>query len=154
MSEARLRRYSVRAVWRGSTGAGWESYDRAHEVTAEPATQRLAVTTGEPHGDRSKLNPEQLLVAAASSCQLLWFLHLATKARIDVIEYEDRAEGHMRSDERPAWVSEIILRPRIVVAGAASPERVRRLAELAHAQCNIAGSLKGEIRVEPQVEVR
>ena len=154
MSDDRLGPCSVRAAWRGSTGAGWESYDRTHEVTAEPAVQSLALTTGEPHGDRSKLNPEQLLVAAASSCQLLWFLHLAAKARIDVVEYEDRAEGLMRSDQRPAWVSEIILRPRIVVAGAASRERVRRLAGLAHQECNIANSLRGEVRVEPEIERR
>ena len=43
------------------------------------------LTTGEGHGDPSVLNPEQLVVMAASSCQLLWFLHLASKARIDVV---------------------------------------------------------------------
>lgn len=139
--------YETRALWRGSTGAGWDGYDRAHEVTAPPAAQALTVTTGESHGDPSLLNPEQLLVAAASSCQLLWFLHLAAKARVDVVEYEDRAEGHMPAGA----ITEIVLRPRIAVAGDASDERIERLCELAHRECNVAKSLSGEVRVEPQV---
>lgn len=142
--------YATRAHWSGSTGAGWEGYERAHRVTAPPARQELTVTTGESHGDPSLLNPEQLLVAAASSCQLLWFLHLAAKARIDVVEYEDHAEGHMPE----GTITDVVLRPRIAVAGGASEERVRRLCELAHRECNVARSLSGQVRVEPQVEHR
>ncbi len=153
MGEGDLHRYRVTARWRGSTGDGWAAYDRSHEVRAEPAEQTLGVTTGESHGDPSKLNPEQLLVAAACSCQLLWFLHLAAKARVEVLEYDDHAEGLMRVDERPASVTEIMLRPRIVVAEGPSRERVRRLAELAHDECYIANSLKSDVRVEPRVEL-
>ena len=142
--------YEARARWTGSTGAGWEGYDRAHRVTAPPAQQELAVTTGEAHGDPSLLNPEQLVVAAASSCQLLWFLHLAAKARIDVVEYEDRAEGHMPAGA----ITAIVLRPRIVVGGDAPRERILHLCELAHRECNVAKSLSGEVRVEPEVERR
>lgn len=142
--------YETRARWKGSTGAGWSGYDRAHEITAPPARQTLTVTTGESHGDAALLNPEQLVVAAASSCQLLWFLHLASKARIDVVEYEDRAEGRMPGNA----ITEIVLRPRIVVTGGASEERVGRLCELAHRECYVAKSLSGEVRVVPEIEWR
>ena len=147
-------RYEARTRWSGSTGAGWEAYDRAHEVTAPPASQQLTVTTGESHGDPALLNPEQLVVAAASSCQLLWFLHLAAKARIDVLAYEDHAVGVMPEDDRPLRLTEIVLRPRITVAAGASADRVRHLCELAHRECYIANSLRGEVRVEPEVEFR
>src|SRR6266511_3382175 len=133
-------RYEARTSWTGSTGLGWERYDRAHDAVAPPAEQRLRLTTGEPQGDPRMLNPEQLVVMAASSCQLLWFLHLAAKARIDVVEYEDRASGEMPEDFRlgaarppnerfaggrpPAnRITRIELRPRIVVRGEASDER-------------------------------
>ena len=53
----------------------------------------MRVTTGESKGDPAVLNPEQLLLMAASSCQMLWFLHLAAKARMDVVAYEDEAEA-------------------------------------------------------------
>ena len=147
-------RYEARTRWTGSTAGGWEAYDRTHEVTAPPAQQRLAVTTGEAHGDPTLLNPEQLVVAAASSCQLLWFLHLAAKARVDVLDYDDRAEGVMPGDDPPLRLTEIVLRPRIVIAAGPSEERVRKLCELAHQECYIANSLRGEVRVKPELEFR
>ena len=112
------------------------------------------LTTGESKGDSRRLNPEQLLVMAASSCQLLWFLHLAARARIDVVEYEDRATGVMPTDVEPTSVTEIVLRPRIVVASEATEERVRKLVQTAHEHCYIANSLKSAVAIEPEIERR
>lgn len=143
--------YSARVRWQGSTGVGWEHYDRAHAATAPPAEQEVRLTTGESKGDPSILSPEQLVVMAASSCQMLWFLHLAAKARIDVVSYEDDATASMPEDE---GLSEIILRPRIVLGAEASEERVLKLLNTAHEHCNIANSLRTPISIEPRVEVR
>ena len=145
-------RYESRLRWSGSTGLGWEHYDRAHSVSAPPAEQTLTVTTGEAKGDPAQLNPEQLVVMAASSCQMLMFLHLAAKARIDVVEYTDEATGLMPLDEEPVRIQEITLQPRIVIAGDAGDERVLKLVHLAHEQCFIANSLNSEMRLEPVIE--
>ena len=145
-------RYESRLRWSGSTGLGWEHYERAHSVSAPPAEQTLTVTTGEAKGDPAQLNPEQLVVMAASSCQMLMFLHLAAKARIDVVEYTDEATGLMPLDEEPMRIQEITLQPRIVIAGDAGDERVLKLVHLAHEQCFIANSLNSEMRLEPVIE--
>jgi organic hydroperoxide reductase OsmC/OhrA len=145
-------RYSARCHWRGDTGLGYEHYDRAHAATAPPAKPELTLTTGESRGDPTQLNPEQLVLMAASSCQLLWFLHLAAKARVEVVEYEDEAEGEMPEDDPPVRLTRIVLRPRIVVRSGPSEEWVRRLAHLAHEHCYIANSLTTEVLVEPRVE--
>ena len=142
-------RYTARIRWTGSTGLGWESYDRTHTASAPPAEAEIAMTTGESKGDPRLNNPEQLVVMAASSCQMLWFLHLAAKARIDVVEYSDDAVGEM-PDSR---LTQIALRPRIVIASEASEGQVRRLVELAHHECNIANSLRTEVVVEPAIEL-
>jgi organic hydroperoxide reductase OsmC/OhrA len=149
-----IHRYESRLRWTGSTGAGWDGYDRAHEAAAPPAEQSVRLTTGESHGDPKLLNPEQLVVMAASSCQLLWFLHLASKARIDVVEYEDEADAEMREDDGRMQLTRITLRPRIVVNDGASEERVRKLLQLAHEQCYIANSLRTEVVLEPRIERR
>jgi organic hydroperoxide reductase OsmC/OhrA len=146
--------YEAELRWSGSTGLGWEHYDRSHRGGAPPAEQELALTTGESKGDPRELNPEQLLVMAASSCQLLWFLHLAAKARIDVVEYEDRATGVMPTDVEPTSVTEIVLRPRIVVGSEASEDRVRKLVQTAHEHCYIANSLKSDVSIEAEIERR
>jgi organic hydroperoxide reductase OsmC/OhrA len=143
--------YTTRLRWEGSTGLGWDDYDRAHSATAPPAEQEVRLTTGESKGDPSVLNPEQLMVMAASSCQMLWFLHLAAKARIDVVGYEDDASASMPEDEA---LTEIVLSPRIVLGAEASEERVIKLVGMAHEHCNIAKSLRTPVTVEPRVEIR
>jgi organic hydroperoxide reductase OsmC/OhrA len=91
---------------------------------------------------------------AASSCQMLWFLHLAAKARINVVAYDDDASALMPEDEQPARITEVTLRPRITVEGGASEERVRKLVDTAHEHCFIANSLNCSMTVEPSVERR
>jgi organic hydroperoxide reductase OsmC/OhrA len=149
-----VARYETRLSWTGSTGVGWDHYDREHTVTAPPAEQEVRVTTGESKGDPSVLNPEQLLLMAASSCQMLWFLHLASKARIDVVAYDDEAIALMPEDEEPVRITEIALRPHIAVAGDASEERVRKLVDSAHRHCFVANSLNSSMSIEPTVERR
>jgi organic hydroperoxide reductase OsmC/OhrA len=147
-------RYEARLRWTGSTALGWEGYDRAHTASAPPAEQEIRLTTGEALGDPRGLNPEQLVVMAASSCQMLWFLHLAARARLDVVEYEDEATGVMPEDDMPVRITEITLRPRIAIAGEASEERVLKLVRKAHERCYVANSLKSELKLEPRVEIR
>jgi organic hydroperoxide reductase OsmC/OhrA len=147
-------RYETRLRWTGSTGLGWEGYDRAHSATAPPAEQEIRLTTGESLGDPAILNPEQLLVMAASSCQMLSFLHVAAKARIDVVEYEDAATGLMPDDVKPLHITQVTLRPRIAIEGEADEERVRNLVQIAHDYCFIANSLNSDMTIEPQIELR
>ena len=147
-------RYETRLSWTGSTGLGWDHYGRGHSATAPPAEQEVRLTTGESKGDPSVLNPEQLLLMAASSCQLLSFLHVAAKARIDVVAYEDDADALMPEDDEPMRITEITLRPRIVIEGDASEERIRKLVDTAHEYCFIANSLNSAMSIQPTVERR
>jgi organic hydroperoxide reductase OsmC/OhrA len=100
------------------------------------------------------LNPEQLLLLAASSCQLLSFLETAARARIDVVAYRDDAQAFMPEHDKPLRVTRITLRPHIVVAGDVKEERVRHCVDLAHEGCFIANSIKSEISIEPRIELR
>src|SRR5689334_2155678 len=118
MSEHKEHHYTVTCRWGGSTGAGYEAYTRDHDVTAPPAEAQLKMSSDPAfRGDPARLNPEQLLVMAAASCQLLSFLAVAARKRMDVVEYEDRAEGFMPEDDKPIRVTRVVLRPRIVVKG-------------------------------------
>ena len=155
-----IHRYAARCTWNGSTGVGYEKYDRAHVVGAPPAAAALALSSDPAfRGNATLLNPEQLLVMAASSCQLLSFLAIAARARVDVVAYEDRAEAEMPEAERPVRITAIRLRPRITVvaenSGAQANEaRLRQLVAQAHHECYIANSLKTEISVEPTFKWR
>jgi organic hydroperoxide reductase OsmC/OhrA len=147
-----VHRYGTRLEWAGSTADGYGGYSRAHSLTAPPARATLELSSDAAFaGDPERLNPEQLLVASASSCQLLEFLALAAKARIDVLAYDDEAEGTMDESDEPARIQRIVLRPRIRVAPGTSHDRVRRLVDLAHEHCYVANSLRSEIVVEAEI---
>jgi organic hydroperoxide reductase OsmC/OhrA len=148
-----VHRYAATCTWSGSTGLGYDVYGRAHEVTTAPSGTSLPLSSDPAFvGDQSLMNPELLLLAAASSCQLLSFLAVAARARIDVVDYRDEAEAEMPdppTDAERLSVERIVLRPRITVRGTASEERLGRLVDLAHRECFIANSLRAEMAIEP-----
>ena len=144
--------YRATLAWEGSTGAGYTAYTRDHEGTVPPAADPVALSA-DPHfrGDATRANPEQLLVLAASSCQLLSFLHVAADAGVDVLDYTDDAEGLMPADARPMRLTRITLRPRILVASGTAAATVEELVYRAHEGCFIASSLTTEVVVEATV---
>ncbi|HZV75126.1 MAG TPA: OsmC family protein [Conexibacter sp.] len=149
--EPPTHRYAGRVAWSGSTAVGYDSYPRAHEASASPAQRPLKLSSDPAFGgDPAQLNPEQLLVLAASSCQMLSFLAVAARARIDVTNYEDDAEGVMPEADRPMRITRIVLRPVVTIRGDRPDEgRLRQLIETAHRHCFIANSLTTEIALEP-----
>lgn len=154
MTEHKEHVYNVTCSWKGSTGGGYEAYDRSHEATAPPAKASVNLSSDPAfRGDPDLLNPEQLLVMSAASCQMLSFLAVAARKRINVVEYEDRAEGFMQEDVKPVHVNRILLKPRIVINGAADPGMVESLVKLGHSHCFIANSLKTDIRIEPEIVI-
>jgi organic hydroperoxide reductase OsmC/OhrA len=148
-----VHRYRVTAAWRGSTGVGYEAYDRRHRVRAAPADVTLDLSSDPAfRGDPRRLNPEALLVAATSSCQLLSFLAVAARARVDVVDYRDDAEGEMPEADQPVRITRIVLRPRITVRGEVEASRLRQLVEVAHRECYVTSSLRTDVVVEPVFE--
>jgi organic hydroperoxide reductase OsmC/OhrA len=142
--------FTATCTWSGSTALGYEEYDRTHGGGAPPADIELTLSADPVFfGDPQLLNPEQLLVLAAASCQLLSFLAVAARARVDVVGYHDDAAGVMPEDVKPMHLTRIVLRPRIAVRGDVDDERLAHLCEVAHEHCFIANSLRSDVVVEP-----
>jgi len=145
-----MHHYRATCRWKGSTGAGYDAYDRTHVLSAPPADAALDLSADPAFGgDPALFNPESLVLMAATSCQMLSFLAVAARARLDVTEYLDHAEAVMVD----GWISLVRLRPRITVRDPATEGRVRHLCEVAHRECFVARSLRSEITVDPVVNV-
>ncbi|GAB3678305.1 OsmC family protein [Angustibacter aerolatus] len=148
---ATVHRYRTTLSWSGSTAGGYRSYAREHDVELPPGT-RLRVTADAPFGgDPAYPNPEQLLLAAAASCQLLSFLALAARAHVDVLEYADDAEAEMPVGRERMRITRIVLRPRVRVGDGTDRALVTRLLHEAHEECYVASSLTTEVVIEPEV---
>jgi organic hydroperoxide reductase OsmC/OhrA len=145
-----VHRYRVSSAWSGTTAVGYDAYPRAHASVSPPSPTTLDVSADPAFlGDPALLNPEQLLLHAAVSCQLLSFLAVAARARLDVVEYRDEADAEMPEADPPVRITRITLRPRITVRGEVNDARLRHLVEVAHRECYIANSISAEIVIEP-----
>jgi organic hydroperoxide reductase OsmC/OhrA len=139
----REHKYSINLRWTGNTGKGtsdYRSYRRDHEISAPG--KALIPGSADPkfRGDPLRYNPEELLVAALSSCHMLWYLHLCADAGIVVVSYEDQAEGTMEeSSEGAGRFVCVTLRPRVRITG--SGEQSEALHQRAHELCFIANSV-------------
>jgi organic hydroperoxide reductase OsmC/OhrA len=158
--------YAGRVVWSGNTAGGYDDYDRRHSGQFRSAggtpTEGLVVPlSGDAAfgGDATLPNPEQLLVLAAASCQLLSFLAVAARARVEVLQYSDDALGEMPDVRGPMALSVIRLRPeitlvdRLTTGRELTEDRVRHLCEVAHRECYVANSLRTEVAVEPRISL-
>jgi organic hydroperoxide reductase OsmC/OhrA len=142
--------------WRAAGGAFTENcYSRAHMLRFDGGTDVPASASPqlvpEPMSDPAGVDPEEMLVASASSCHMLWFLDLACQAGLDVAGYRDEASGTLgRGADGRLAVTRIVLRPRIAFAGdPPAAATLERLHHAAHERCFIASSLKTEIVIEP-----
>jgi organic hydroperoxide reductase OsmC/OhrA len=145
--------YQSRLSWEGSTAAGYDSYDRTHTVTVPPARAALRLSSDPAfNGDAGLANPEQLFLAAASSCQMLMFLAIAARSQVDVIAYEDEADATMPEDTKPMRITQITLRPRVTIRSETDLDRVRRIVSRAHERCFIANSINAEINIDAVIE--
>lgn len=130
-------------------------YSRAHTwcfdggaiVPGSSSPQSVRV----PMSDPSAVDPEEALVAAASSCHMLYFLSLAARAGLLIDSYTDAAVGVMDElGDGKKGITTIHLRPQVRLSGEGRPteEMIEELHHEAHEMCYIANSLKAEILVE------
>ncbi|GAA1936910.1 hypothetical protein GCM10009837_73860 [Streptomyces durmitorensis] len=143
--------YRARLHWDGSTAVGIRAYSRDHTAHAAPAPQVDLSADAAFRGNPDRLNPEQLVVMAASSCQMLSFLGAAARAGVDVLAYDDEATSHLDLTARPARLAAIRLHVTVRAAAGTDAATVQELAVQAHHDCYIANSLSVPVEVTTTV---
>jgi organic hydroperoxide reductase OsmC/OhrA len=122
------------------------SFDGGVTVPASAAPSAVRPPLSNP----ANVDPEEAFVASVSSCHMLTFLWLASRAGFEIESYEDEAVGVMTKNEKGIpWVSSITLNPRIVYGASKRPsaEEEQKLHHGAHEQCYVANSVKTDIKV-------
>jgi len=143
--------YRAKVRWTRSTpDFAYDTYDRGHTVTFESGIAVPASSAPEYKGDAAKVNPEEQLVGALSSCHMLTFLAICARKKLTVDSYEDDASGIMTKNDRgKAFVSAVTLRPKVTFARAApSAEDLDALHHAAHENCFIANSVQTIVTVK------
>ena len=147
--------YQVFLRWTGNKGQGtsnYRVYDRAYEI--EVAEKPIIFGSSDPtfRGDKTRYNPEELLVASISSCHMLWYLHLCADAGIVVISYGDRSLGKMREvEDGSGRFTEVILKPEVVVTAESDLEQAKQLHHQTHKFYFIVNSVNFPILCQPSI---
>jgi len=152
----RLHQYTTSIRWTGNTGQGtssYRTYGRAHEIHVQGKPAIPGSSDPAFRGDPARYNPEEMLVAALSSCHMLWYLHLCAEAGVVITAYEDHPEGTMEeSGAGGGRFVNVTLRPRVSVTQASAVERAHALHDRAHQLCIIANSVNFPVVHEAVVE--
>lgn len=134
-------------------------YSRVHEWTFDggvvvPASASPS-SVPPPFSSPNAVDPEEALVAATSSCHMLWFLWLAAQEGLIVESYKDHAHGILGSDETGTIrFTRIALRPQIQFQGTQpTPQQLQQLHHAAHKACYIANTLQCPVIVEDAGEL-
>lgn len=138
-------------AWKRETESfAYDAYVRDHLWSFDGGARVEASAAPAYRGNPARVDPEEALVAAISSCHMLTFLALCARKRIVVDAYEDEAVGHMeKNEEGRLAITRVTLRPRIAFA-AAPPDgaAMHELHEHAHRDCFIANSVRTVVTVE------
>jgi organic hydroperoxide reductase OsmC/OhrA len=151
-----MHRYEATISWqRGEQKFSDNRYSRGHEWSFDGGARVRASSSPSvvpvPMSDPAGVDPEEALVAAASSCHMLFFLSIAAKRGFIVDSYIDRAYAVMeKGGDGKVAMTRITLRPHIEFAGDRKPDatELHAIHHESHEQCFIANSLKSEIVVE------
>lgn len=142
--------YDITVKWTGNRGHGtFDSrlYGREHSILASGKPELLGSSDPAFRGDRSKHNPEELLLASLSACHMLWYLDLCAGEGVVVVEYTDRASAVMEEDSsRGGRFTEATLRPVVTVSEPGMVEKARELHAQANKMCFIANSVNFPVK--------
>ena len=148
-------RYSTLMRWTGNLGAGtkdYKAYSRNYEISAP--NKPILAGSSDPtfRGDATRYNPEEMLVAALSSCHMLWYLHLCAVNGVVVLEYVDEAAGNMVEHANGSGeFTEITLKPSVRIADASAKEKAIQLHDDAAQMCFIARSVNFPVTHQPTI---
>lgn len=145
--------YKIKVEWTGNLGKGtshYTAYNRNHVIQADNKAEILGSSDPSFRGDKTRYNPEELLLSTLSSCHLLQYLHLCAVAGVVVMAYEDQAEGIMvETPDGGGHFTEVTLKPIVKVAEAAMIEMASKLHHRAHELCFIARSVNFPVKHAP-----
>lgn len=145
--------YKATIKWTGNKGEGtanYKAYEREHIIAIENKADITGSSDPAFRGDKTKHNPEELLVSSLSACHMLWYLHLCSEAGIIVTSYSDNATGIMTETANGSGhFTEVTLNPTVTVADQSMIDKANELHKKANELCFIANSVNFPVLHQP-----
>jgi len=138
-----------------NTSIKWDE-GRIGTLTAPDLTNKITVATPPefPKGVPNIWSPEHLYIAAANSCLMTTFLAIAENSKLEFISFDSSATGKVEKIDGKFIVSEIELKPVIVVKNEKDKDRALRIIEKSERACLISNSMKSKIILSPEIKIQ
>jgi peroxiredoxin-like protein len=98
-------------------------------------------------------SPEHLLVASVNSCLMTTFLAIAENSKLEFQHFDSNASGKLEKVDGKYMISEITLKPVVVIPDKSNTDKALRLLHKAEDACLISNSIKSKIVFTPSVVV-
>lgn len=130
----------------------WEQ-GRRGTLTSPVLSEPIKVATPPEFakGESNIWSPEHLYTAAVNSCLMTTFLAIAENSKLDFVSFDSTATGKLEKVDNTLMISEIELKPKVVLRNEKDKERALRIIEKSEKACLISNSIKSKIVLSPEV---
>ena len=143
MADTPIYFYETEIEWKG---------DKDLQVASGKLPAIAAGAPPEFKGREGLWAPEHLFVASLNSCYMLTLLAIAEFSKIAIVSFSSSAKGKLEKVAGGTYqVTEIVVKPRVVIASATDLTRMPRIFEKAKENCFVSNSIKSAINIEPEV---
>ena len=128
---------------------------RIGEMTSPELPTKIDVATP-PEFDKGVAgiwSPEHLYTASVLSCYMTTFLAIAEYSKLEFNSFDCSAEGILEKVDGKFLMTEITLKPVLVIEDDAKKDRALRIMEKSEKACLISNSIKTTVHLDAKVEI-
>ena len=119
-----------------------------------PTQIEVATPPDFPKGMKDIWTPQHLFIAAVNGCIMDAFLAIAENSKFELISFECNAVGIVGEIDGKMAVTEMILKPKVVIPTIQHEEQLKKILEMSKRECLITNSVITTIRLEPTIVVQ
>ena len=139
-----IHQYEVNLQWNNNTKGTLSS-------PVLPNNIEVATPPDFPKGMEGIWSPEHLFIASINACLMATFLAITDNSKLEFISYESNAVAKVEKVDGKFAVTEITIKPKLVIPSNGSEERMKRLFEMSEKACVISNSIKSKIIILPVI---
>ena len=130
--------------------------DRKGTVSSPALNQSIEIATPPefPKGMEGIWSPEHLFAAAVNSCLMTTFLAIAENSKLEFVSLNCTAIGKLDKVDVKYMMTEVVLRPVLVIKNEELQEKAKRVLEMSERACLISNSIKSKIVFEPVISIQ
>jgi organic hydroperoxide reductase OsmC/OhrA len=137
-------RYKAKTTWSSARRGTLSAVGKPNVVVGSPP---------EFKGEADNWSPEELFVGSLNTCIMLTFFALAQARGLTPVAYESESEGLLENVDGKYRITEVTVRPRVVVETDAQLELGRKTMEAVEARCFVSNSITSRVTVAPEFVV-